>query len=86
MVPKKAEYANSTELVWSLLPDSSVGKESTCRRPRFDSWVGKVPLRREKLPTQYFDLENSMDCIVHGVAKSQIGLSHLHFAASKLHA
>ena len=30
MVPKKAVYANSTELVWSLLPDSSVGKESSC--------------------------------------------------------
>ena len=32
-------------------------------------WVGKIPLRREGLPTS--DLENSMDCIVHGVAMSR---------------
>ena len=30
-------------------------------------------------PLQYSDLENSMDCIVHGVAKSQTGLSNFHF-------
>ena len=28
---------------------------------------------------QYSGLENSMDCIVHGVAKSQTRLSHFHF-------
>ena len=79
--------------------------------PQFDSWVGKIPWRRDRLPTpvflgfacgsvgkdstcsvgdlglilgvgrspgegkgdllQYSGLENSMDCIVHGVAKSQ---------------
>ena len=27
----------------------------------------------------YSGLENSMDCIVHGVAKSQTGLSNFHF-------
>ena len=76
-----------------------------------DSWVGKIPWRRDRLPTpvflgfpggsagkesaynagdlglipglgrspgegngyplQYSDLENSLDCIVHGVSKSQ---------------
>ena len=30
-------------------------------------------------PVQYSDLENSMDCITHGVAKSQTQLSDLHF-------
>ena len=33
---------------------SSAGKESACnacRRPRFDSWVGKIPWRRARLPT-----------------------------------
>ena len=30
-------------------------------------------------PLQYSGLENSMDCIVHGVAKSWIGLSDFHF-------
>ena len=30
-------------------------------------------------PLQYSGLENSMDCIVHGVAKSQTRLSDFHF-------
>ena len=87
----------------------------------FDSWVGKIRGRRDRLPTpiflgfpcdsagkespwnegdlgsipglgrssgegqgyplQYSGLENSMDCRVHGVTKSQTQLSdfHLHF-------
>ena len=89
------------------------------QRPWFDSWVGKSPWRRDRLPIpvfldfpggsggkesassvgdlgsipglgrspgkgngyplQYSGLENSMDCIVHGVAKSQTGLSDFHF-------
>ena len=80
-----------------------------------DSWVGKIPWRRDRLPTPVFlgfpcgsvgkesvynagdlgsipglgrslgeekgyplqcsGLENSMDCIVHGVSKSQTQLS-----------
>ena len=44
-------------------PGSSVSKESTCNAggPKFDSWVGKIPWRRERL-LQYSGLENSMDC------------------------
>ena len=34
-------------------PDSSVGEESSCR-PRFDSWVGKIHWRRDRLPTPVF--------------------------------
>ena len=95
-------------------PDSSFGKESTCsqcRRPQFDSWVGKIRWRKARLPTpvflgfpydsadkesgcnvgdlgstpglgrspgegnsyplQYSGLENAMDSIVPGVAKSR---------------
>ena len=33
-------------------------------------------------PLQYSGLENSMDCIVHGVAKSWTQLSDFHFALS----
>ena len=29
-------------------------------------------------PFQYSGLENSMDCIVHGISKSQTQLSHFH--------
>ena len=89
-----------------------------CRRPQFDSWVGKFPWRRDRLPTaiflgfpcgsagkesdcnahldwvpglgrspgerkgyplQYSGLENCMDWIVHGVAKSQTRLNNFHF-------
>ena len=85
-----------------------------CRRPWFDSWVGKIHWRRDRLPTvlflgfpggsagkestwnagdmssipglgrspgegkgyplQYSGLENSMDFMVHGVAKSRTQL------------
>ena len=42
-----------------------------CARPGFDPWDGKIPWRRERLPPPVFWPENSMDCIVRGVAKSQ---------------
>ena len=55
-----------------------------CERPGFDPWVGKLPWRRERLSTQYSGLENSMDCIVHGVAKSRTWLSNFHFTSNSL--
>ena len=116
-----------TRLKWlssssSSSSSSSVAKELVnCRRPRFDSWVGKIHWRRDRLPIpiflgfpggsvgkestcnagdlgsipglgrspgkgkghllQYFGLENSMDCIVHGVTKNQTQLSDFHFLA-----
>ena len=38
------------------LPDSSVGIRIClqCGRPRFNSWVGKIPWRRDRLPTPVF--------------------------------
>ena len=36
------------------------------------SLVGKIPWRRESYPLQYSGLDNSMDCIVHGVAESDM--------------
>ena len=96
-------------------------KESTCNAgdTLFDSWVGKIRWRRNRLPIPVFlgfpcgsadkesacnmgnlglipglgrsprkgkgyplqdsGLENSMDCIVHGVVKSQTWLSNFHF-------
>ena len=36
-----------------------------------ETWVGKMPWRTESYPLQYSGLENSMDHIVHEVAKSQ---------------
>ena len=47
-------------------------------RPGFDPWVGKIPWRRKGYPLQYSGLENSMNCIVHGVTKSWTRLSNFH--------
>ena len=36
-------------------PGSLDGKESVCNvRPQFDSWVGKIPCVRDRLPTPVF--------------------------------
>ena len=36
-------------------PGSSAGKESACSmKPQFDSWVRKMPWRRDRLPTPVF--------------------------------
>ena len=55
------------------LPDSSDGKESACNAgdPSSIPGSGRSPGERIGYPLQYSGLENSMDCIVHGVTKSQ---------------
>ena len=53
------------------------GKESTCNAgdPSSIPGLGKSPGEGKGYPLQYSGLENSMDCIVHGVAKSWTRLS-----------
>ena len=67
-------------------PDSSVGKESTWNTgdPGFIPGLGRSAGEGIGYPLQYSGLENSMDCIVHGVAKSWTQLSdfHSHFSLS----
>ena len=55
------------------LPDSSVGKESACHAGDlgFIPGLGRSPGEGKGYPLQYSGLENSVDCIVHGVAKSR---------------
>ena len=62
-------------------PDSSVGKESTCNAgdPGLIPGLGRSPGEGKGYPLQYSGLENSMDCIVHGVTKSRTQLSDFHF-------
>ena len=52
---------------------SSAGKESACNAgdPGSIPGLGRSPGEGKGYPLQYSGLENSMDCIVHGVAKSQ---------------
>ena len=40
---------------------------------------GRSPGEGIGYPLQYSGLENAMDCIVHGVTKSQARPSHFHF-------
>ena len=43
--------------------------------------LGRYPGERKGYPLQYSGLENSMDGIVHGVAKSRTQLSDFHFTS-----
>ena len=61
-------------------PHGSVGKEFTCNAGDLGSipGLGRSPGKGKGYPLQYSSLENSMGCIVHGVAKSwtqQLSLS-----------
>ena len=62
-------------------PCGSPGKESTCSagNPGSIPGLGRSLGEGNNHPLQYSGLENSMDCIVHEVAKSQTGLSDFHF-------
>ena len=68
-------------------PCGSAGKESTCSVGNLCSIPGLLRSPREGIgyPLQYSCLENSMGCIVHGVAISQTRLSdfHSHFPIKK---
>ena len=45
----------------------------------FRGWIqGKISGEGKGYPLQYSGLENSMDCRVHGAAKSQTQLSDFH--------
>ena len=58
-------------------PGSSAGKESACNAGDLGLIPGlrRFPGEGKGYPLQYSGLENSMDCIVHGIAKSQTRLS-----------
>ena len=61
-------------------PRSSAGKESTCNVGDLGSipGLGRSPGEGNGSLLQYSSLENSMDCTVHGVAKSGTRLSNFH--------
>ena len=62
-------------------PGGSAGKESACNVEDLGliPGLGRSPREGKDYPLQYSGLENSMDFIVHGVAKSQTQLSYFHF-------
>ena len=65
-------------------PCGSAGKESTCNAGDQGSisGLGRSPGKGKGYPLQYSGLENSMDCIVHGVAKSQDTTEQLSLSPS----
>ena len=62
-------------------PCGSAGKESACSAGDLGSvpGLGRSPGEGKGYPLQYSGLENSMDCVVHEVAKSQTQLSYFNF-------
>ena len=64
-----------------VFPGGSAGKESTCNVGDLGSIPGlrRSPGEGNGSPLQYSGLENSMDYIVYGVAKSRTRLSDFHF-------
>ena len=68
-------------------PDSSVGKESAWNPwdPSSILGSGRSPGEGKGYPLQDSGLENSMGCIVRGVAKSRTGRSDLHILAMLCH-
>ena len=72
-----------TDYMWPMcpmglfFPDSS----SACNAGDPSSILGwgRYPGEGTGYPLQYSGLENSMDCLVHGVAKSRTWLSDFHF-------
>ena len=67
-------------------PSISASKESACNVGDLGStpWLGRSPGEGKGYPLQYSDLENSWDCMVHGVTKSQTRLSKFHFHKKRL--
>ena len=69
-------------------PCGSAGKESACSVGDLGliPGLGRSPGEGKGYPLQYSGLENSIysiDCIVHGVAKSQTRLSDFHFTSGR---
>ena len=65
----------------SGFPGGSAGKESARNAGDLGSipGSGRSPAEGRSFPLPYSGLENSMDCLAHGVAKSQSRLNDFHF-------
>ena len=68
-------------ILWMGFSDSSAGKEFACNGGHLGliPGLGRYPGEGKGYPLQYSGLENSIDCIVHRVTKSQTRLSDFHF-------
>ena len=79
MIPGSGR-SNPLQYSWASLMAQLVKNPSVMR----ETWVlslprlGGSPGEGKDYPPQYSGLENSMDCIVHGVAKNRTRLSNFH--------
>ena len=73
-------------LVYMGFPCGSAGKESSCNVGDLGSvsGLGRFPGEGNSYPLRYSGLENSMNCIVHRVAKNWTQLGDFHFHISFL--
>ena len=64
-------------------PCGSAGEVSTCNAGDLGSTpgLGRSPGEGKGHSLQYSSLENSMNCVVHGVTKSQTLLRDFHYVA-----
>ena len=70
---------------WASLVAKLVKKLPVMRETWVHPGLGRFPGEGKGYPLQYSGLENSMDCIVHGVAKSQTRLSNFHFHSRSIY-
>ena len=75
------DWSDLAAVAAAYIPCGSAGKESACNAGDLGSipGLGRSPGEGEGYPHQSSGLENSMDCIVHGVTKSRTRLSDFHF-------
>ena len=71
---------NMRSMIRDQFPCSSVGEKSACNagNPGTIPGSGRSPEEGIGYPLQYSGLENSMDCTVDGITKSQTQLSDFH--------
>ena len=67
-------------MLTTCFPGGSAGKEGACNAEDLGSipGLGRSPGEGKGYSLQHSGLENSMDCTVHRVAKSQTQLSDFH--------
>ena len=73
-------YLDIYNFTYIKLPSGSAGKELPWNAGDLGSvpGLGRSPGVGNSYPLQYSGLENSMDCLVHGVTKSQTWLNDFH--------
>ena len=81
---RSAREGTGYSLQFLGFPYGSAGNESTCNAGELGliPGLGKSPGEGKGYPLQCSGLENSVDCIVHGVTKSQTRVNNFYFPYS----